>query len=107
MGHQGIRQKNPISPFLFVLCLEYLSRSLKQLKDNKDFNYHPKCQGQNITHTAFMDDLILFSKGDVASVQLLMNKLESFRDYSGLKNQSAKIQYFCSRYAQGGSQEYL
>ena len=67
-----------MSPFLFVLCLEYLSRSLNQLKDSRDFNFHPRCQGLNITHLAFADDLILFSRGDVASVQLMLDKLGSF-----------------------------
>ncbi|GFY91496.1 hypothetical protein Acr_07g0016920 [Actinidia rufa] len=66
-GYQGIRQGDPISPFLFVLCLEYLSRSLNQLKDNQDFNFHPRCKDLNITHLAFADDLILFSRGDVDS----------------------------------------
>ena len=84
-GKQGIRQGNPISPFLFVLCLEYLSRSLNQLKDNRDFNFHPKCQGLNITHLAFADDLMLFSRGDVESVQVLMNKMRRFGDCSGLR----------------------
>ena len=84
-GHQGIRQGDPIFPFLFVLCLEYLSRSLNQLRDNRDFNFHPKCHGLNITHLAFADDLILFSRGDVTPVQLLLNKLGSFGDCSGLR----------------------
>ena len=63
--NQGIRQGDPIYPFLFVLCLEYLSRSLNQLKDGRDFNFHPRSQDLNITHLAFADDLILFSRGDV------------------------------------------
>ena len=84
-GQRGIRQGDLISPFLFVLCLEYLPRSLKQLKENMDFNYHPKRQGLNITHLAFADDLILFSRGDVTSVQLLLNKLGNFGNCSGLK----------------------
>ena len=64
-GHQGLRQGDPISPFLFVLCLEYLSRKLGKLKLNPDFNFHPKCAELNSTHLAFADDLILFTRGDV------------------------------------------
>ncbi|GFY81203.1 hypothetical protein Acr_01g0010120 [Actinidia rufa] len=95
-GHQGIRQGDPISPFLFVLCLEYLSRSLKQLRDSRDFNFHPKCQGLNITHLAFADDLILFSRGDVPSVQLLVDKLDSFGACSGLKINISKSNIFAA-----------
>ena len=74
-GSQGIRQGDPISPFLFVLCLEYLSRSLNQLKDIRDFKFHPRCRETkdlNITHLAFVDDLILCSRGDVDLVQLIL-----------------------------------
>ena len=83
-GKQGISQGNRISPFLFVLCLEYLSRSLKNLKHNRDFNFHPMCKVLNITHLAFADDLMLFSKEDEISVQILLSKLVSFRDCLGL-----------------------
>ena len=62
-GKQGISQGDLISPFLFVLCLEYLSRSLKNLKENREFNYHPMCRDLNITHLVFADDLMLFSRG--------------------------------------------
>ncbi|GFY85594.1 hypothetical protein Acr_04g0003320 [Actinidia rufa] len=95
-GKQGIRQGDPISPFLFVLCLEYLSRSLNQLKDNRDFKFHPRCQDLNITHLAFADDLMLFSRGDVESVQLLMNKMRRFGDYSGLRVSMEKSNLYAS-----------
>ena len=56
------KQGDLTSPFLFVLCLEYLSRSLKDLKDNRDFNYHPMCKDLNNSYLAFADDLMLFSR---------------------------------------------
>ncbi|GFY88042.1 hypothetical protein Acr_05g0016810 [Actinidia rufa] len=54
------------------------------------------CQGLNITHLAFADDLFLFSRGDVPSVQLLLNKLESFGDCSEVRVSIQKSNLFAA-----------
>ena len=93
-GKRGLRQGDPLSPYLFVLCIEYLSRGLGQLKENPDFNFHPKCGGLKITHLAFADDLVLFSRGDPKSVSLLMDILNHFGACSGLKVSFSKSSFF-------------
>ena len=93
-GKQGLRQGDPISPFLFVLCLEYLSRNLGKLKSIPDFNFHPKCSALNISHLAFADDLILFTRGDVTSVNLIMDCLKKFGECSGLCISNTKSNVF-------------
>ncbi|XP_057948369.1 uncharacterized protein LOC131144039 [Malania oleifera] len=62
-GRKRLRQGDPLSPLLFVICLEYLSRLLKSLEGKFRFKFHPKCKELKITHLVFADDLMLFSNG--------------------------------------------
>lgn len=84
-GKRGLRQGDPLSPFLFALCLEYLSRSLHCLSASSDFGFHPKCKNLRITHLAYADDLLLFSRGDIRSVSMIMNCLRNFGDTASLR----------------------
>ena len=54
---KGLRQGDPMSLFLFAIAVEYLSRLLKGLKDDKQFKYHPRCSKLDITHLCIADDL--------------------------------------------------
>lgn len=92
---KGVRQGDPLSPYLFVLSMEYLIRLLKILGQNPDFNFHPRCQKLNIIQLSFADDLLLFCRGDVVSATLLNNCFQEFSAASGLiANQSKSSIYF-------------
>nr|XP_009778610.1 PREDICTED: uncharacterized protein LOC104227925 [Nicotiana sylvestris] len=82
---ERLRQGDPVSPYLFVLVMEYLNRALKKLKDNPDFNHHPRCARNNITHICFADDLIRCSKADEVSIKLLLKSSNHFSEVSWLK----------------------
>ncbi|XP_075111593.1 uncharacterized protein LOC142181865 [Nicotiana tabacum] len=84
-GKKGLRQGDPMSPYLFVLVMEYLNRVLKKLKDNPDFNYHLKCSRNNITHKCFADDLIMCCRADRVSIRLAMDRFNHFSEVSSLK----------------------
>ncbi|XP_020261317.1 uncharacterized protein LOC109837465 [Asparagus officinalis] len=93
-GKRGLRQGDPLSPYLFILGMEYLSRSLNMLKDDKKFKFHPRCGKFSITHLIFADDLLLFARGDMYSVNKLQQCFREFSAVSGLEANSNKCSIF-------------
>ncbi|XP_049360745.1 uncharacterized protein LOC125825449 [Solanum verrucosum] len=83
-GQRGLRQGDPISPLLFVVVMEYLTRTLSKMSKLPDFKFHPMCKEQRLTHLIFADDLMIFCKGDIRSIQRIREALENFGDTTGL-----------------------
>ncbi|XP_062103490.1 uncharacterized protein LOC133814562 [Humulus lupulus] len=83
-GRKGLRQGDPISPLLFVLVMEYLTRLLTQISQHRQFQFHPLCKNLQLVNLCFADDLILFCKGTFKSVKLLMEGFLRFSQCSGL-----------------------
>ncbi|XP_019235812.1 PREDICTED: uncharacterized protein LOC109216136 [Nicotiana attenuata] len=84
-GERGLRQVDPMSPYLFVLVMEYLNRSLKQLRHNPDFNYYRRCSKLETIHICFADDLIIRCRADPISVKLMLQQFHHFYAVSVLK----------------------
>ncbi|XP_062075993.1 uncharacterized protein LOC133780131 [Humulus lupulus] len=82
-GKKNLRQGDPISPLLFILVMEYLTRLLLQATQNKDFRFHPLCKRLNLVNLYFADDLILFCKGSHRSVQIIHVGFTKFSHDSG------------------------
>lgn len=84
-GMRGLRQGDPLSPYLFTLVMEILTLIVKRkVFNSENFQYHPKCKELGITHLCFADDLLMFCKGDIVSIQVLMDALREFSGVSGL-----------------------
>ncbi|GFZ00533.1 hypothetical protein Acr_14g0001680 [Actinidia rufa] len=55
-----------------------------RMSKKPEFRHHAKCAEMAISHLAFADDLILFTRGDAVSVSLSMECLKNFGACSGL-----------------------
>lgn len=83
-GKSGLRQGDPISPYLFVISMEVLTACIKKATIADSFVYHWRTKDLQLTHLIFADDLLLFSKGDSNSIDLLMKGVECFSKCSGM-----------------------
>ena len=93
-AQRGLRQGDPISPLLFVIIMEYLYRVLRGLKQNHNFNFHPKCGKMRIINICFADDILLFARGDVESVKIVMQAVKTFSNAIGLYVSEQKSKVF-------------
>uniref|UniRef100_A0A803QDU6 Reverse transcriptase domain-containing protein n=1 Tax=Cannabis sativa TaxID=3483 RepID=A0A803QDU6_CANSA len=88
---RGLRQGDPLSPYLFILCSEVLSKLLCREED--------RCEitgikiGKNampISHLFYADDAIIFCKANEKEAAKLLNCLENYECWSDQKVSKAK-----------------
>ncbi|KAL2933222.1 LINE-1 retrotransposable element ORF2 protein [Bienertia sinuspersici] len=91
---RGLRQGDPISPLLFVMGMEYLSKSLNKVTEEQGFQFHPRCRAAKLTHLCFADDLILCCKGEQVSIDKMLKGFNHFSQASGLQANRNKTEVY-------------
>lgn len=77
---RGIRQGDPMSPYIFIMYMERLSRTIQQAVKSNSWNpIKISTQGPSLSHLIFADDLILFAKVDAKNCNTIANILNNFR----------------------------
>ncbi|KAL0387618.1 UNVERIFIED_CONTAM: hypothetical protein Sradi_2643600 [Sesamum radiatum] len=96
---RGLRQGDPLSPALFVLAVDYLSRGLERL-----FAAHPTMFYQapgliRVSHLAYADDLMIFTTTCRQKMELLRDFLRAYERVLGQLINGSKSSFIVGRQA--------
>ena len=83
---RGLRQGDPISPYLFLLCIKGLITLLNKTNVQHQIKGFQVCRGApKLNHLLFADDSILFCRANMQSCLVLQHRLDIYEKASGQK----------------------
>ena len=85
---RGCRQGDPVSPYLFNLCVEILGILFRNNKDIKGI----KIKKLEYRISQYADDTCIYLDGTTKSLKKTLDLLDQFSKYSGLKPNISKTQ---------------
>ena len=93
---RGIRQGCSLSPYLYVILNNVLSKLLNEAAEAGVFGYHPQCSEVKLTHLCFADDILVFTSGTTESLLGVIETMERFASMSGLHINASKSSIYAS-----------
>ncbi|XP_074296243.1 uncharacterized protein LOC141624234 [Silene latifolia] len=100
---RGLRQGDPLSPYLFILCAEVLSSLVRRaVESNTLRGFRIATNAPLITHLFFADDSIFFLRAGVTEAEQLSAILRKYEQASG---QLVNLDKTTVSYSKGVSEE--
>nr|GEW27112.1 hypothetical protein [Tanacetum cinerariifolium] len=81
----GLKQGDPLSPFLFILIMESLHLSFKNVVHSSLYKGIQIDDSLMLSHSFYADDVVFVGKWDKQNVDMIVNVLKCFFLASGLK----------------------
>ena len=95
---RGLKQRDPLSPLLFIFVVEVFSRGLKALyQSNKMQNFLLPRGAPTITHLSYADDFLVFTRATMRSLNNLMQFLLLYERGTGQKVNKLKSGFVISK----------
>ena len=81
---RGLRQGDPLSPYLFLICTEGLAALIDDAASRKQIHGVKVCRSAPpITHLFFADDSLMFTRANTQEAQRILNLLNTYEAASG------------------------
>ncbi|XP_057432075.1 uncharacterized protein LOC130724818 [Lotus japonicus] len=82
--HRGLRQGDPLSPYLFILCAEVLSSLLADQVRGKNLHGVTVARGAPmISHLFFADDSLIFGRATAEEADCILKVIKLYEQTSG------------------------
>lgn len=95
---RGLRQGDPFSPYLFLMCTEGFHSLISKAATNGVLEGVSLCQdGPKLTHLFFADDSLIFCRAKESEWQALLDILAKYELASGQQINGAKTNLFFSK----------
>ncbi|CAM8885253.1 unnamed protein product [Rhodiola kirilowii] len=95
---RGLRQGDPILPYLFLICAEWLTHALNTYRELGLLEgIRVSKRAPVVTHLMFADDCLFFVKAKQESIKWLREVLKRYEGISGQKVNFAKSEGVCSK----------
>ncbi|KAF5475233.1 hypothetical protein F2P56_007063 [Juglans regia] len=107
--YRGLRQGDPLLPYLFIILEEVFSQLLKKRMSERGIShfFHP-VGAPRITHLLYADDVVIFANASKRSIRCLIGVLNDYERWSRQRvNKEKSTIFFSKKLSLGRKREIL